>query len=123
MPLDRIPREVAHPATDRGIRPIRRVGIGIVVERWIPAVGLNRRDAVKTVSHVLPKSRDVRGVGQNRSCPYNCDGSVRSVFHGETPTNSSLNATPPGPWPWPCGRTVRLLCNLDPKSDPIARGE
>src|ERR1022692_4473851 len=122
MPLDWVPREVAHPAADCGISSVRRSWVGIVVKRWIPAIGLNLRDAVTSILYVVPESRHVHGVGKNCSSSYNCDGPVRSVFHDETPENRSLNATRPEPWAWPRGRTVRLQRDPDLKGVRPARG-
>src|SRR6185437_6242283 len=59
--------------------------VGIVVERWIPAVTVNLSDAVATIFHIVPEGWYVGGIGQNCSCPHNGDGARGCVFHGDTP--------------------------------------
>src|SRR5579862_1149294 len=85
VPLDGIPCVLAHPTADLGVGLVRSLRVLIVIESRIPAIRSNFRDAVATTLYVVPETRDIRRVGQNRS---NTDDRYRAmgiVFHDDIP--------------------------------------
>ena len=81
MPLHRLPCILAHPAADLGITLVGSFGIGIVVELWIPTLGVYVRDAVAALFYVFPKCADIGCIGKNGARPDNRDGAMRGTFH------------------------------------------
>jgi hypothetical protein len=67
--------------------------IGIIVVRWVPTVGANLSDAVAASLYVLPESRDVWSLRQNRTDSHNCDCTMSCIFHDSTPYMKYGNAS------------------------------
>ncbi len=66
--------EPRHPATDLAVRLVRRGGIGVPVERGVPAIRRHVRDAVDAVDDVVPEGVRREGAGHFRADADDGDG-------------------------------------------------
>src|SRR6185369_12424440 len=82
-PAGGVPRVLAHPAADLRIRFVRRLGVGIVIEGKIPAVGRGLPDAVATVPDVVPESRNVGRIREDGSHADDGDRTMGCGAHGD----------------------------------------
>ncbi len=82
-PADGIPGILAHPSADLRVGLGRRLGIRVVVERRIPAVG-DVADAVSPRGQVGPERGGVGCVGEDASHPDDGDKAVPFHAHAST---------------------------------------
>ena len=82
LPLHRLPRELADPAADLRVGLQRRLRVGVVVERGVPALRVDLGDSVDPLRHVLPEGGGGGGAGHDRADADDGDGAVGRVIHG-----------------------------------------
>ena len=75
-PLEGVELVFAHPTADLGVGLVGRLGIGMVVVLWIPAIRRDLCDAVSPLLYVLPECGRVGRIWEN--CTHADDG-YRSV--------------------------------------------